>query len=172
MMEEIFMSYIEIGKIVNTHGLRGHLKVEPWCDGIEVYDFLSYIYVNNKKLEIEDVKQHKSHFLLKLKGIDKIEDAELFKGLTVMADEADMPELEDGVFYIRDLIGLDVYEDEKYIGKIVDWIETGSKNVYVIKRQKGRDVLIPAIDDIIKNIDIENNIMSVKLMEGLINDEN
>ena len=73
--------------------------------------------------------------------------------------------------YIKDIIGLSVYEGEKFIGEITDWIETGSNNVYVIKRPKGKDVLIPAIDSVVLNIDIENKRMSVNMMEGLMEDE-
>jgi len=82
-----------------------------------------------------------------------------------------MPPLPDGVYYIKDIIGLSVYEGEKFIGEITDWIETGSNNVYVIKRPKGKDVLIPAIDSVVLNIDIENKRMSVNMMEGLMEDE-
>ena len=165
------MQEMEIGKIVNTHGLKGHVKVEPWCDGIETFEYLDSIFIKGTEYNIESVKPHKNIFLLKLKNIDDINIAEGFKGAIITADREKLPPLPEGTYYITDIIGLEVYEDEKYIGKISDWIETGSNNVYVIKRPKGKDVLIPAIDDVIKKIDIENKTMSVKLLEGLMEDD-
>ena len=165
------MQEMEIGKIVNTHGLKGHVKVEPWCDGIETFEYLDSIFIKGTEYNIESVKPHKNIFLLKLENIDDINVAEGFKGAIITADREKLPPLPEGTYYITDIIGLEVYEDEKYIGKISDWIETGSNNVYVIKRPKGKDVLIPAIDDVIKKIDIENKTMSVKLLEGLMEDD-
>ena len=165
------MQEMEIGKIVNTHGLKGHVKVEPWCDGIETFEYLDSIFIKGTEYNIESVKPHKNILLLKLKNIDDINVAEGFKGAIITADREKLPPLPEGTYYITDIIGLEVYEDEKYIGKISDWIETGSNNVYVIKRPKGKDVLIPAIDDVIKKIDIENKTMSVKLLEGLMEDD-
>ncbi len=166
------MSLIEIGKIVNTHGLRGHIKVEPWCDGIETFEYLKRVFINSNSYEIESVKIQKNLFLLKLSQVDSVENAELLKNNVLYAQESEMPPLPEGVYYIKDIIGLKVYDGDNYIGEIIDWIETGANNVYVIKREKGKDVLIPAIDSVIQNIDIENNVMSVNMMEGLMEDDN
>lgn len=165
------MPYIEIGKIVNTHGLKGHVKVEPWCDGIETFEYLKRVFINNKEYNVESVKSQKNFFLLKLAELNKVEEAELLKGKIINAQEDEMLPLPEGVYYIKDIIGLSVYEGEKLIGEITDWIETGSNNVYVIKRSKGKDVLIPAIDSVIKEIDIENKKMSVNMLEGLMEDD-
>lgn len=162
------MDFIEIGKIVNTHGLRGHLKVEPWCDSIETFEYLDKVYIKSEEYEIESVKPHKGIFLLKLKLLDDINDVEKFKGSVVFACCDDMPPLEDGVYYIKDILGLKVYDKGEYIGEIYDWIETGSKNVYVVKRDGKSDVLFPAVDEMIEKIDAENKIMYVNLPEGLI----
>ena len=165
------MSQIEVGKIVNTHGLKGHVKVEPWCDGIETFEYLKRVFVKGIAYQIENVKIQKNLFLLKLKGLDSVEEAELLKNIIIYAHEDEMPPLPEGVYYLKDILGLEVYDGEKFIGEIVDWIETGANNVYVIKRQKGKDVLIPAIDSVIKNIDIENKRMSVNMLEGLMEDD-
>lgn len=166
------MPQIEIGKIVNTHGLRGHIKVEPWCDGIETFEYLKRVFINKTEYIIESVKLQKNLFLLKLAELNSVEDAELLKGKIICANEDEMPPLPEGVYYIKDIMGLLVYEGEKFIGEIVDWIETGSNNVYIIKRPEGKDVLIPAIDSVIKEIDIENKRMSVNMLEGLMEDDN
>ncbi len=166
------MPFIEIGKIVNTHGLKGHVKVEPWCDGIETFEYLKRVFINKTEFNIESVKPQKNFFLLKLAELNKVEEAELLKGKIINAEEDEMLPLPEGVYYIKDIIGLSVYEGEEFIGKITDWIETGSNNVYVIKRPKGKDVLIPAIDSVIKEVDIENKRMSVNMLEGLMEDDN
>ena len=166
------MPQIEIGKIVNTHGLKGHIKVEPWCDGIETFEYLSRVFVKNMSYKIESVKVQKNLFLLKLEGLNSVEEAEKLKNTVLYAQEDEMPPLPEGVYYIKDIIGLDVYDDEKYIGKISDWIETGANNVYVIQRKEGKDILIPAIDSVIKHVDIENNKMYVNMLEGLMEDDN
>ncbi len=165
------MPQIEIGKIVNTHGLRGHIKVEPWCDGIETYEYLNRVFINNFEYEIESVKLQKNLFLLKFTNLNSIEDAEKLKNKIIYANEEEMPPLPEGVFYIKDIIGLSVYDGDKFVGEIVDWIETGANNVYIIKRPDGKDVLIPAIDSVIKEIDIENKKMSVNMLEGLMEDD-
>lgn len=166
------MPKIEIGKIVNTHGLRGHIKVEPWCDGIETFEYLNRVFVNNIEYEIENVKIQKNLFLLKLVDLNSIEEAEKLKNKVISANEEEMPPLPDGVFYIKDIMGLSVYDGEKFIGEITDWIETGANNVYIIKRPNGKEVLIPAIDSVVEKIDIENKKMSVNMLEGLMEDDN
>ncbi|MEE1042348.1 MAG: ribosome maturation factor RimM [Clostridia bacterium] len=165
------MPQIEIGKIVNTHGLKGEVKVEPWCDGIETFEYLKRVFVNNIEYSMGSVKLQKNLFLVKLKELTTVEDAELLKGKIIYANEDEMPPLPEGVYYLKDIVGLLVYEGDKFIGEITDWIETGANNVYIIKRPKGKDLLIPAIDSVIKEIDIENKKMSVTLLEGLMNDE-
>ena len=162
------MNFIEIGKIVNTHGLRGHLKVEPWCDGIEIFEYLDKVYIKSKEYKIESVKPHKGVFLLKLEALDDINDAEKLKGSIILALDDDMPPLEDGVYYIKDILGLKVYNNGKYLGEIYDWIETGSKNVYAVKRDGSKDVLFPAVDEMIEKIDTKKGEMYVNLPEGLI----
>ena len=165
------MSQIEIGKVINTHGLRGHVKVEPWCDGIETFEYLKRVFINKTEYRIESVKPQKNLFLLKLAEVNSVENAEALKGKIINALEDEMPPLPEGVYYIRDIMGLSVYEGEKFIGEITDWIETGSNNVYIIKRPQGKDVLIPAIDSVVLKIDIENKRMSVNMLEGLMEDD-
>lgn len=165
------MPQIEIGKIVNTHGLKGHIKVEPWCDGIETFEYLKRVFVNGTEYSMDSVKLQKNLFLVKFIELTTVEDAELLKGKIIYANEDEMPPLPEGVYYLKDIVGLSVYEGEKFIGEITDWIETGANNVYIIKRPKGKDLLIPAIDSVINEVDIENKKMSVTLLEGLMEDE-
>lgn len=166
------MPQLEIGKIVNTHGLNGLIKVEPWCDGIETFEYLDSIYIADVLYKIESVKIHKNLFLVKLSGVDNLNFAESLKGKIIKADRDMLPPLEDGTYYLSDIMGIDVFEGDTKIGVVYDWIETGSKNVYVIKRDNKKDLLLPAVDEFIRKIDIPNKKMIVKLMEGLVQDEN
>jgi len=166
------MSKIEIGKIVNTHGLKGHIKVEPWCDGIETFEYLKRVFIGDDEYKIQSVKLQKSMFLVKLEGVDYIEQGELLKNKIIYAMEDELPPLPEGVYYIKDIMGLKVFENGKQIGEIYDWIETGRNNVYVIKVPNAKDILIPNIDSVVKKVDIENGIMEVELMEGLSVDDN
>lgn len=163
---------LEIGQIVNSYGIKGFLKVVPFTDDVTRYDNLKTIYIErNKKLqemEIEEVKYHKNLVLLKLKGIDDINDTLQFKNCYIKIDRQDAVELPDDTYFIVDLIDMEVYtDDEKILGRIVDVFPTGSNDVYVVKDELGKQTLLPAIGDVIKNVDVPNKKMIVHLIEGL-----
>lgn len=163
---------LEIGQIVNYYGIKGFLKVVPYTDDITRFDDLKKVYIEkNKKLqemEIEEVKYHKNLVLLKLKGIDDINQTSEYKNCLIKIDRKDAVELPEDTYFIVDLIDIEVYTDEdKFLGKIVDVFPTGSNDVYVVKDELGKQVLLPAIGDVIKNVDIANKKMIVHLIEGL-----
>ena len=167
------MQYLEIGQIVNTFGIKGQVKVVPFTDDIERFEELKEVYIVNKKLrkevEIENVKYHKNMILLKFKGLDKIEDVEIFKNCYLEIDRKKGKKLDEGVYYIVDLLGLDVYSDEgKHLGKVDDIYNTGSNDIYVIKDELGKQLLLPSIKEVIKNVDLENRKIIVHIIEGLI----
>ena len=164
--------FIEIGKIINTHGLKGEIKISPWCDGIEVFLHLDKLYISDKEYRLISVREHKNSFLAVLDTVDTIEKAEKLKNKIIKARTDDMPELKENTYYIRDLIGLSVYENDRLLGKIYDCFPTGSNDVYAVKSNDGKEILIPAIKQVVKKIDINNGRMEVLLMEGLENDEN
>lgn len=164
---------LEIGQIVNSYGIKGFLKVVPFTDNVNRYDDLKTIYIEkNKKLtqmEIEEVKYHKNLVLLKLKGIDDINDTLEYKNCYIKIDRKDAVELPEDTYFIVDLIGLEVVTEEGLIlGTLVDVFPTGSNDVYVVKDELGKQTLLPAIGEVIKNVDIENKKMTVHLLEGLI----
>ena len=170
------MQYFEIGKIVNTHGIKGDLKVIPLTDNIRRYDELDWVYIDiNGKLEkytIEGVKYHKQNVLLKLKGIDNINEALEFRNSFVKIPRELAIKLPQNSYFICEIIGCVVVdENEKILGKVSDVIETGSNDVYVVKNESNKEVLIPAIKDVIRNVDIQQKIISVKLLEGLVDYE-
>lgn len=152
---------ITIGKIVNTFGIKGELKVLPYVDYI---DELSKIYIDNKEYEISKSRVQKNVVIIKLKGIDDINLVEHYKGKEIEIDKSDLPELEEGEYYIDDLIGLDVYTDEgKLLGKLDDIFNTGANDIYQVGK-----ILLPDIPDVIKEIDIENQKIIVHIIKGLI----
>lgn len=166
--------YFEIGQIVNTSGLKGFVKVKPFTDDITRFKKLKTIYILiNKELQeftIEDVKYVKNMVLLKLKGIDTIDEAERYRNFYIQINKKDAPKLEKDSYFIADIEECKVYEQDtnKYLGIVTEVFPTGSNDVYVVKSEDGREILIPAIKSVIKEVDIDNKKITVKLLEGLI----
>lgn len=165
--------YLEIGQIVNTNGLKGFLKVKPLTDDITRFEDLETVYIEKAKelveFKIQDVKYSKNMVLLKLEGIDDINEAEKYKNFYIKINREDAVELEEDSYFIVDIIGCEVYTDEnKFLGKVTDVFPTGSNDVYTVKNGQGKDILLPAIEDVVKDIDIENKKIVVHLLEGLI----
>lgn len=164
---------LEIGQIVNTFGIKGQIKVKPFTDDIKRFDNLKEVYVekNNtkKEYEIEEVKYHKDMVLIKFKGIETVEQAEKLKNSYVTISRDSAEELEEDRYYIVDLLGLEVYTDEQILlGILEDIFNTGSNDIYVVKSSDGKQILLPAIKDVVKNIDIENKKITVHIIPGLI----
>ena len=165
--------FLEIGQIVNSYGIKGFFKVVPFTDDITRFDDLETIYIEkNKQLEkkiIEEVKYHKNLVLLKIKGIDDINDTEQYKNCILKIERKDAVELPEDTYFITDLIGIEVYdEDEKLLGNLIDIFPTGSNDVYVVKDELGKQILLPAIGEVIKKVDVANKKMIVKLIPGLV----
>ena len=167
------MEYIEIGQIVNKNGLKGVVKVNPFTDDISKFEDLKYVYIQLKnelkKVKIEQVRYNKNQVLLKLEGIDSIEEAEKYRNFYLKTEKESQEDLGEDTYYIVDLIGLDVYTDKnEYLGKIEDVFPTGSNDVYVVKDNLGKQILIPAIADVVKEVDLKNKKMIINLIPGLI----
>lgn len=164
------MNRLEVGKIVNTHGLKGEVKIIPWTDYPEVFEDIKEIYLpDGTKLKLKGVKYQKNNIIVKLEGINYIDEAEKLKGKVITADREFLGELEEGVYYVADLIGLSVVTaDGEEIGKISDVLRTGANDVYEVKREGAKDLLIPVIDSVVKEVDIEGGRVLVELMEGLL----
>lgn len=165
--------YLEIGQIVNTFGIKGMVKVKPFTERIERFDELKKVYIENKnskkEYEIEEVKYHKNMVLIKFKGIETVEEANLLRESYILVDRENEKPLEEGTYYIVDMIGLDVYTDEnEFLGKLEDIFNTGSNDIYVVKNEQGKQILLPAIDDVLKEIDMDNKKVIVHLIPGLI----
>lgn len=164
--------YFEVGQIVNTFGIKGQLKVKPFTDDMERFEELKTVYIckknEMKKVEIEDVKYNKQCVLLKVKGIEDLTQAEKYKGLFLKIDRKDAKKLPKDTYFIADILGLEVYTDEgELLGKVDDIFPTGANDVYVVKDKLGKQILLPSIPEVLKEIDLEKGKVIVHLIEGL-----
>ena len=165
--------YLEIGKIVNTHGFRGDVKVQSWCDNPEVMTELDVIDrkagENYVGIKVQKASVHKEMVLLKLEGIDDFDKANALREEVIYADRDDIVR-EDGSFFIADLIGLNVTDVEtgKVYGKLKDVTQYGIHDIYTVKTEKG-EVLIPAVSEFVKKISLEEGIL-IKPIEGMFDE--
>lgn len=166
-------NFLETGKIVNIHGIKGEVKIMPWSDNPEFICEFDSIYCGKDKkcFEVENSRVHKNMVLVKFKGIDTPEAANAMRNSIVYIDRDDI-ELEDGTYFIQDLIGLTMKnaDNGKIYGKVKDVFQTGANDVYEISDGE-KKYLVPAIPDVIVNVDIENEEILIRPLEGLF-DEN
>ena len=162
-------SLLEVGQIVNSYGIKGFLKVVPLVDDNNQFKEFKKLYIlDNKELKIEEVKFSKNLVLIKVEGIDTIEEALKLKNLYLYAKREDI-KLEEGAHFIVDLIGLEVYTDEgKFLGKLKEVLQPGANDVYIVENENKEQILLPVIPDVIKNIDLQGKRIVVHLLEGLI----
>lgn len=164
--------FLEIGKVVNTHGVRGEIKIQPWCDDPMIFDELEYVYIGGKRYDIVRSRLHKNCEIVAVEGIDDINDAELLRNKIVTVERDMLGELPEGTYYIADLLGLEVRTDSgETLGIIEDVISTGSNDVYQVKRENKKPALIPVIDEVVKEVNIDGGYVTVTLMKGLVDDE-
>ncbi len=160
---------LELGKVVNTHGIRGEIKIQPWCDDPALFDELEYIYIGGKRFDILKSRLHKNCVIAAVEGICDINAAETLRNCIVTVEREMLGELPEGTYYIADLEGLMVKTmDGEELGKISEVIKTGSNDVYVLDCPGRKPILIPVIDQVVKEVNIEGGYVLVELMEGLI----
>lgn len=164
--------YLELGQIVNVKGLKGEVKVNSFTDDNTKFERLDNLFLKKKdkltKIVVEKIGFSKNQVIIKFEGIDSVEEAEKLRNAYIVVDRDNLEPLPEGVYYLADLIGLDVYtESNELLGKVDDIFSTGSNDVYVVKDEMGKQKLLPGIDEVIKNIDIKNGKIIVNLIEGL-----
>ena len=165
------MGKIKIGQVVNVVGLKGELKVYHYSDYKERFEELSKIYVENTLYRISNVRYMKDMVILKLDGIYDRTEAEKLKGQSIFIDQEDLRVLPEDTYYIFDLIGMTVVEQEgRILGTLSDVIQNSAQDIYEIERENKSKFLIPAVEEFILNIDADQKIMTVKLIEGLMED--
>ena len=164
---------LKVGVITTTHGVRGEVKVFPTTDDAERFLDLEYVLLDTgrelRRLTIQNVKFFKNLAILKFQEIDNINDIEMYKGRDLWIPREEGQDLGEDEYYIADLLGMEIYlEDGTRFGTLKDVMETGANDVYVVTREQGDEVLLPAIKDCILDVDIEENVMTVHLMKGLV----
>ena len=164
--------YLEIGQIVNVKGLKGEVKVNSFSEDSRRFEKIKTVFVKvkgeMKEYEIESVGYNKIQVILKLKGIDTVEEAEKLRNSFILIDRDILGELPEGKYYIADLIGLEVYTEQgEYLGKVDDIYNTGANDIYVVKNDLGIQKLLPGIKEVIKEINLDQGKIIVNLIEGL-----
>jgi 16S rRNA processing protein RimM len=166
------LEYLNIGQIVNTHGIRGEVKVYPLTDDASRFDKLKEVFIEEKgelsKYQVESAKHLKNTVILKLKGVETMNDAERLRQQYIKVGRWDAVRLPKDSFFICDLIESEVYDIHgEFLGKLRDVFQTGSNDVYVVKDDT-REILIPALKSVVKEINLQNKKIIVDLPEGLI----
>lgn len=164
--------YLELGQIVNTKGLKGEVKLNSFAEDNTIFERLPKVFLKTKseilEKQIEKVSYNKNQVILKFKDCDSIDDAEALRNTYLLVKRTDLDDLPEGVYYIADLIGLEVYTDEgEFLGKVDDIYSTGANDIYVVKDEMGKQKLLPGIDEVIKETNLEEGKIIVHLIEGL-----
>ena len=162
--------YIKVGKIVNTHGIKGYLKCVPLTDDMERFEELKYIYTEKdyKKRKLMDVRYRNNIVYILLEDINDMSTAETFRDSYISILEDQLRELPEDSYYIFDLEDMEVYSDDgEYLGKIKEIHQTGANDVYEIANEN-KSFLIPAVKEVVKNVDVENKRMVISVIEGLL----
>ena len=161
------LQYIEAGEIVTTHGVRGEVKVLCWLDDPQMLCEFDRCRIDGRQFVMEQVRVQKTCNLVKLQGIDTMEAAQAMRGKTI---ELYREDIDDEVIFAAELIGVEVYAEGKFIGKIKDVLDYPGNSVYVVKGD--HEYMIPAVKAFILSTDVDGNRMEVKLIEGMRSDEN
>lgn len=158
--------FLEAGQIVNTHGIRGEVKIVPWADSAEFLTRFKKFYIDGSPVSVTRSYVHKGSLIASLDGIDNVDSAVLFKNKTVCIDRAEA-KLDEGRYFIQDIIGADVIDDDsgETVGKVKDVIGMPAHSLYVI--DCGGEVLIPDVPDFIKQVDPDEGLVRIHFIEGM-----
>ena len=160
---------IDVGQIVNTHGLKGEVKVNIRTDSPEVFELFDSVYTQSgTEYEVMGVRYQKGCVLLKLKGIDNVDDAERMRGTVLYAERDIFSSLPEDTYLVADIVGLKVKEKETVYGTVEDVLTTGSNDVYAVKDENGKMIYIPAIKSVVSEINIKAGYIEIIMPKGLI----
>ena len=167
--------FLETGKIVGTHGVRGMVRIQPWCDSAEFLCGFKKLYLNSEGdsvINITSAKPHGNIVIASIKGVDTIEKAESYRNKVVYINREDV-KLEEERYFIEDIIGCTVYDADsnKVLGKISDVSATGANDVWHIKNAN-KEYLIPCIDEVVISVDIDFEKVVIRPLKGILDDEN
>ncbi|MGI5986125.1 MAG: ribosome maturation factor RimM [Oscillospiraceae bacterium] len=157
--------YLEAGKIINTHGVKGEVKIHSWTDSAEFLMKFKHLYIDEKPFKLVSSRVHKSFLIAQLEGISDVNDAMVLKNKTVFIDRSDV-DLPEGSFFLQDIIGASVVDESgTELGKLTDVLEMPASNVYVVTGE--REILIPAVPQFIIKTDVDAGVVTVRLIEGM-----
>jgi len=160
--------FLETGKIVSTHGLHGDVKILPWADSPEFLLEFDRVFLGKKEYAVEDARVQKTCVLMKLEGVDTVEEAAKLRDQVVFIARSDI-ELEDGAIFIQDLLGLPVFaEDGRALGKLKEVISTGANDVFFVKGE--HEYMIPAVPEFVLERNIDEGFIRVHIIEGMQTD--
>lgn len=174
--QEEDLKKVKVAKVVSTHGVRGEVKAIPLSDFPDRYSSLERVYVERNKsyheIKVASVRWNKRHLLIKFEGIETPEQAALLKDKYLMIDVEDTVPLPEGSYYLFEIIGLEAVDIMgNPLGTIQDILQTAANDVYVVKKKDEKEILIPALKKVVKQVDLENKTMVVDLPEGLVEGE-
>lgn len=157
---------LQAGKIINTHALRGDMRVFPYCDSADFLCEIKKLYIDNEPYKVTSARVHKGQALIHLKGIERIEDAEKLIGKFVYFNKNDV-DLDEGQFFIDDIMGLEVrdVDTNEIYGKVTDVITTGANDVFEVTA--GRVLYVPKIDDVVIEINLDDKVILIRPLQGL-----
>jgi len=157
--------YLEAGIIVNTHGIKGEVKIQPWADSAEFLMKLKTFYIDEKPYKLLTGKIHKDFLIAQLEGVSDVNEAMVLKNKTIFIDRSDV-KLPKGTFFLQDIIGATVFDESgKELGKLSDVLELPASNVYVVAGE--REILIPAVPEFIIKTDVNAGTVVVRLIDGM-----
>ena len=165
--------FIVIGKVVSTQGNRGEVNVLPLTDSIDRFKNLDNVFLRNKNsqaiLNIEKIRIKKDTVILKLKDIENIQEAKMIVGSFLEVERKNAIKLPKDTYFIFEIIGLEVYtENNIFLGKVENVISTGSNDVYIVKGKNKKELFIPAISEVVKNVNLEKKRITINMVDGLI----
>lgn len=167
--------FLETGQIVSTHGIKGEVRFNPWCDSPEFMKRFRTLYFDKngeKAVKVTACRPHGNIVILKLEGIDTVEQAQKLRGKTLYMNRKDA-KLQKGDWFIQDLIGCTVYDADnnaKIYGKLTQVAQTGANDIWYIENN-GKEYIIPAIKDVVIDVDVENESVYIRPLRGIFDDE-
>lgn len=166
------MNYIKIGVIVNTHGIKGEVKIKHFSDSADRFETLGHVFVGEgpvkERLDIEGIRYVKATVLLKFEGLEDLNAVEPMKGKDVFIEKVQLRDLPEGTYHVFELLGLEVFEKGERVGEVVDVDQNAYQDLYVVRTSTGKTVRIPAVKAFVKEIDLKKRRMEVELIEGML----
>jgi len=162
---------IKIGEVVNVVGLRGELKIYPYSENKERFETLKTVYFDKTQVEIQQVRYKDNLVILKIQGVEDRTSAEAYRGKEVFMDDKDLEELPEGTYYIKDILGFLVEDRNRgIIGTLKDVKDNGAQNLFIIEKNNGSELLVPAVEEFFAGVDLERKVVLVDLIEGMYED--